>query len=340
MGLIYDNLLKLGVDVQLVNTNQYFTPSLFNRVMSRFFIASGLLPTPIYFGSGIKKLNNIIVEKARVGKFGFILFMKPILIYPSTVVELKKFAKLISWYPDHVDFTKSGSTYFYKSIPLYDCHLAAISANVEPLLRWGAKRAIYLTVSADASCHHPVLITEGDRKKLGADVVFIGTYAKENRSEYLEKLCRDGYDIKIYGNSWGRLPWNSCLRRKNRIVPGGVYCEDMARVLGASKIALAFMRKHNQEYVACRSWEIPLCGGFMLHERTEEAEKMLLAGKETDFFDSYEEMKEKIDYYLKHPELRERIAKAGRERILNGGELLDSIVKKLLEILMNEFGIK
>ncbi len=333
VGLIYNNLLQQGVETELINTHRYFRVSLLNRILNKF------LPTPYYFSSSIKELNKLVRERAAAGGYEYILFHKPILMYPKTILALKKQAKVFSWYPDHVDFKKSGSTYFYKSLPLFDCHFSAIRANTEALLRHGAKRAIYLLISADPNCHHPVPITEEERKKFGADVVFVGTYAPERRAEYLERLCREGYDVKIYGNAWEKLPRNSCLRRKGRIVPGGTYCEAMAKVLGASKIALNFMREHNHETIACRSWEIPLCGGFMLHERTDEAEAIFKAGAETDYFDSYEEMKGKIDFYLKHPELREKIAKAGYEKAIKSGLLIDGIVKKLIEILKTEFGV-
>lgn len=334
VGFMYKNLAAQGVETELIDTHRYFAVSSLNKIINKF------LPAPYFFGRAVGDLNALVYARARAGGYPCVLFMKPILIFPETVAELKKTAKVFSWYPDNVDFMKSGSTYFYKSIPLFDCHFSAIRANTEALLRHGAKRAIYLLISADPNCHHPVPVSNEERKKLGADIVFIGTYAKERRAEYLERLCRDGYDVKIYGNGWQKLPRNSCLRRKKRIVPGGVYCEDMAKVLGASKIALNFMREHNKETIACRSWEIPLCGGFMLHEATDEAKTFFAPDKETVFFNSYEDMKRKIDFYLRYPKERETIARAGRERVLHSGWLIDGVVKRLLEILRNEFELQ
>ena len=112
--------------------------------------------------------------------------------------------------------------------------------------------------------------------------------------------------------------------------------DDMSKVMNAGKIVLAFMREHNDEKIGCRTYEIPLCGAFMLHERTKEAEKLFISGKEADFFGSYDELKEKIDFYLTNPDLRATIAKAGYEKILNGGELVFDQVKKLIEILKQE----
>lgn len=52
----------------------------------------------------------------------------------------------------------------------------------------------------------------------------------------------------------------------------------------------------------------------MLHERTEEFLGLFTEGKEMACFGSAEELAERIDYYLAHPEERAAIAAAGRER--------------------------
>jgi spore maturation protein CgeB len=63
-----------------------------------------------------------------------------------------------------------------------------------------------------------------------------------------------------------------------------------------------------------RTYEIPACGGFMLHERTDEVLELFEEGKEMACFGSIQELAEKINFYLAHPEERESIARAGYER--------------------------
>ncbi len=58
----------------------------------------------------------------------------------------------------------------------------------------------------------------------------------------------------------------------------------MSRVLNASKITLSFIREHNKETLACRTYEIPVAGGFMLHQRTEKTGEALEEDKEAVFF--------------------------------------------------------
>lgn len=329
---ICNNLLKLGVDTEIINTGAFFRTSLANRVFNKF------LTTPHYFGAGVKKINKIVLKRASEGKFNFVLFMKPILIYPETIIRIKKYSKVIGLSMDYDGILKTNSDYFYASLPLLDLYLPSDPKNAGLAAKNGVKKVRTLPLLADPICHHLVDVSAEDKQKLGADIVFLGTYAKnENRVKYLERLCRDGYDVKIYGNSWNKLSWNSCLRRKKRIIPGNTPCEEMAKIIGASKIVLAFMREQIKETLACRTFEIPLCGGFMLHQRTKEAEDFFGADKEAVFFDAYEEMKEKIDFYLEHPELRKKIAKAGRDLVLSCGRLNYHQVKKMVAILEDEF---
>lgn len=65
-----------------------------------------------------------------------------------------------------------------------------------------------------------------------------------------------------------------------------------------------------------RNFEVPGCGAFLLTEYVDHLEDYYEIGKEVECFRSLKELVEKIDYYLKHEEERERIAKAGYERTM------------------------
>lgn len=306
---VFKAFLSAGVDAEFVDSDKYFKQSILCRIFNK------LRKTPKYLGAG--RLNKFVINKVKEFSPDFILFLKPILIYPKTVTELKKYTKVFSWYPDYIKFTKTSSVDFLNSIPLYNCHFSFNFANAGELEKRGAKKSFFLPCAADPDIHAPVSISEKEKEKFGADVVFVGTYANEKRSEYLERLCNDGYNIKIYGDGWKKHPKNSCLWKRKCIQSKALYCEDMSKVLNASKITLAFVREHNDETLACRTYEIPATGGFMLHQRTAKTAEALEEDKEGVFFSSYEEMKEKIDFYLKNEDKRKEIIKNGRERIMH-----------------------
>ena len=54
--------------------------------------------------------------------------------------------------------------------------------------------------------------------------------------------------------------------------------------------------------------------------------------KEADYFDSAEELKDKIRFYLNKNDLRMKIARAGHERCAAGGYLYSDRAKQILKI--------
>jgi spore maturation protein CgeB len=78
-----------------------------------------------------------------------------------------------------------------------------------------------------------------------------------------------------------------------------------------------------------RTFEIPVVGGFMLHEYSEEAIEFFEPGVEADYFKSPEECADKIKFYLKNEALRQIIANAGHEKIFSANHLYTDRVEVL-----------
>jgi len=66
--------------------------------------------------------------------------------------------------------------------------------------------------------------------------------------------------------------------------------------------------------VRLRDFEVPMSGGFYMVEHMAELEEFFDIGKEIVCYTSKEDLADKIKYYLKHDDERERIRKAGYER--------------------------
>jgi spore maturation protein CgeB len=73
----------------------------------------------------------------------------------------------------------------------------------------------------------------------------------------------------------------------------------------------------------------------MLHERNPRVVEVFQEGKEAEFFDSYEEMKRKIDFYLSHEAERMQVAQAGRKKVVEGGCLFTDRVRSLVDVYNN-----
>jgi spore maturation protein CgeB len=92
-----------------------------------------------------------------------------------------------------------------------------------------------------------------------------------------------------------------------------------ARALRAARINVAIMSgpvsgASQGDETTTRTFEIPACGGFMLHERSAELQELFEEDREVACFDGVEELTGKIAFYLANPDARERIARAGHAR--------------------------
>ena len=77
-----------------------------------------------------------------------------------------------------------------------------------------------------------------------------------------------------------------------------------------------------------------MAGGFYLVERSGEYEELFVRGVEMETWDSPQELIEKIQYYLAHPEERLSIAAAGKRRAES-----DHTWEKRFRALFSELGL-
>ncbi len=132
-------------------------------------------------------------------------------------------------------------------------------------------------------------------KKYKYDVTFIGN-PYMGRRNIVKKLKEDGIKINCFGYGW-----NSIIKD-----------EQISQIIQTSKINLNFSKsKGFKKQTKARIFEITGAKGFCLTEQSNELKKYFKIKKQIDVFDSYNELKNKIIYYLENSKKRERIAKAG-----------------------------
>jgi len=277
-----------------------------------------------------KELNKLLLKKVKEAKPDLIFIIKGWFYHPKTIEKLKKISpnsKLFCFNPDNPFNTWHhgvSNEWIRKSIPYYDVYFIWGKFLIEKLYKAGAKKVEYLPFAYDPEVHFPIEVKNlKEREYYGSDIAFIGTWDKE-REWWLNHLI--DYNLKIWGNDWNRA--NKKLKEKWMKKPA--YGEEFAKICNSSKIILNIIRKQNVPSHNMRTFEAPACKAFVLSTRTEEAKEFFEEDKECAYFSTPEELKEKIDFYLKNDELRKKIAEAGYQKVKN--HTYFERAKKILEI--------
>ncbi len=148
----------------------------------------------------------------------------------------------------------------------------------------------------------------------------------------MDYLAKNGIKINIFGSGWNKKEFQNS--HKNMIINKfDLVREDYSNAISCSKISLCFLRKANRDLHTSRSIEIPACSGFMVAERTDEHKSLFKEDKEVVYFNTKEELLEKVRYYLKNEEARKKIAKAGYERSKKSKYSYDDMVDKILKAI-------
>jgi spore maturation protein CgeB len=172
-------------------------------------------------------------------------------------------------------------------------------------------RAHVLSFAADPLLHHPVALSDSDLERFGADACFVGNWDRE-RERWLSSV--DGCRLAIWGDSyWGSACNNRRLRAAWRGRP--LVGDDMAKAVLASAINLNVLRIQNKNACNMRTYEIPACGGFLLHERSDGLHRILTPGVECDDFGTPDELLAKVRHWLGDAKRRREIAERGHAKI-------------------------
>jgi len=249
----------------------------------------------------------------------------------SEVRRLQPRCRIVGYSPDDMYARHNQSRPFLQSLPLYDVYFTTKSYGVGELESLGAKEVHFVGNAYDSSTHRPMAVGANDREQFGGRVGFVGAYEAE-RCRSMEFLAANGVPVRVWGPNWPSKSISKGLRVEQRCLWG----DDYALATCAFDINLGFLRKINRDLQTTRSVEIPACGAFMLAERTDEHQALFEEGMEAEYFDSNEELLDKVRYYLSHEDERKRIAAAGRERCIRSGYSNEARLPKMLETAMNE----
>jgi len=303
-------------------------------VKNRFLLLFDRLLNKIIYST----LNEILLNKKVMSATGkiptdIIWIDKGLQMKPATIKILKNkfpYIKIIHYSPDDMFNPNNQTNNYLNCIPLYDLHVTTKSYNVAELYYVGAKKVIFVNNAYAPEVHKPYTLTAKEKEKYSSDVSFIGGPEKE-RAESINWLAKNGIYITVWGKGWEKYLTNN----PNIVIKSGWFPdEEYCKIICATKINIAFLRKVNRDLQTTRTMEIPACGGFMLAERTDEHMELFKEDEEAAFFSDNEELKRKIVYYLENENERKVIALGALKRCKDSGYDNITMVKKVFKCLI------
>lgn len=324
-GGLFKAFSRLGVRIEVIDEFYYISLRSKNKFLKVF--------ERLLRNFQCKEFNNTIIDNVIKFKPDVLFVYKGAFVFPETLREAKRRGcKLVLFYPD-VSMTAHGSN-IPSSIPLYNKIFTTKTFGIQDLKqKFQVNNASFIPHGFDPEIHRKLIIHQSDIDRVGCDVSFIGTWSpkKEKFLCVIKENCPE-INLKIWGEKWNNIQ-NSILKSsiQNSVVAGDLY----AVAIQCSKINLGILSERiegasNGDLITSRTFHIPACSGFMLHEKNEESVQYFIENKEAVFFENETDLISKIKYYLIHEQERNVIKEEGYKRAISE-HALDNRVKQILE---------
>ncbi len=253
--------------------------------------------TPSYIGDFYPKdTPNTDID---VYMFGFNSFNPPknkknvmYLYYPLEIANSKKYKNLKN--------IKEPDWYSLQT-ELWDYDMIAVAS---PKFQKEINKLGIKTILAPQFTNPKKFYYEYDKTK-AHDILFVGRPGYERISA--KWAIESGFDVALYGKGWQeKMPIKYYK---------GDYIDnnELHKYYSSAKIVLNDTRTDmkNAGFISNRIFDVTASGGFIISDYMEEIE--LFYGDSIPMFNTKEELKELLEYYLSHPEEREKKAKEAQK---------------------------
>ena len=283
-------------------------------------------------GPLVSEINREVLAAIRTGRPDVVLFDKPIYFTAQTIEEIKRTgAQTVSYNQDAPFGPRNDGCWhlFYKVFRLFDLHCLFREADVVRYKEWGLPY-IKTMFSFDPSMQYPPPgeWSDSDRSR---QVSYIGSPLEE-RPQFLMRLAeRERIPVVVAGPRWEKFV---TPEQHARYISHGFLADDQYREnIWRSKINLGFISHLNEDDIGHKCIEIAACGQFLLAVRSQGHRECFEEDQEAVFFSSVEECADKARFYLGRPDLRDAIARRGRERAVRSGYDNDTQLARILNQL-------
>lgn len=325
----YDSFKESGYDVGFLDFAEYFSNSVsryYGGVKRNFSLGIyNYLQNKFLLGSAINEINKDICLQAESFDADMVFIYRGVFVWSETIETLREQGAVVFGYNNDDPFGKSMPRYYWrhylKAVPFYDHIYVYRKTNEKATYDIGAKSVSVLKSYYNKLYNFPGKIYD----KYKTDILFAGHFENDGRDIIIRNLLQEGFSLKLFGSFWHKSKlYKDILEYFDGKNIDYLYAEEYNKALKSAKIALVFLSKLNNDTYTRRCFEIPATKTFMLCEYSDELASMYKEGEEAEYFRNYDELAEKLKFYLANEDKRNAIAVNGYNRLLkNKDEIAD-----------------
>lgn len=189
-----------------------------------------------------------------------------------------------------------------------------------------------ISTAANEGIDIPETINLFKRKGLELNLImliikFVETFANQERRKKPVLALRDLVDVKVVGSDW-----NLVGVYHHQILPRIEYYDELPIFYSSAAINLNITQSQIRRGLNQRFFDVPACGGFLISDHNDEIATFFTPGEEIVVFDDMPDLREKVDYYLNHPDKRKSIAHAAREKVL-AHHTMKNRIEEMIQVL-------
>jgi spore maturation protein CgeB len=266
----------------------------------------------------VAEFNSALLRAVRLTRPTMLLVFKGTFVRAEALAEIRAAGvRAYCFYPDVSVF--AHGPYLPIALQQYDWIYTTKTFGLADMRRHLAiEHASVMQHAFDADLHRPIELGPDDLERYSCDVSFIGTWSPK-KERLLAHLVRalPNTRIRIWGEQW----YKRSDRSLDRAIAGHeVTGDDYVRAIRGSRINLCILSERRDgassgDQVTSRTFHIPACGGFMLHERTTELLELFAEGESVGAFGDGDELVSSVGRWLGDSVHRERVAQCGMEMV-------------------------
>ena len=325
---LYSALLSLGYDAKILDFSKFYDAY---KYMGEF------TPNEDHVNSLKQSLFNLMSEALLSSVFNeppdLVIFMAQSPASERTLLKLRSMGiKTAYWFVE--DFRTL--TYWNTIVKNVDYFFTIQKDDFfAELKNIGADNYHYIPLACLPDFHKKITeINEDDRIKYGSDVSFAGA-GYYNRKNVFAQLV--DFNFKIWGGDWYvGLPLSLLIQDGGKRFTE----EEAVKIYNYSKININLHSSMwhwdinpNGDFLNPRVYEILACGGFQLVDRRKYMDGVFEDGKDLVVFDTVDDLRKKIKYYLANEEERLSIAAHGRETVVKN-HTYERRVREMMNIIL------